>query len=191
MPLTLWSQGITAPLSADPTAYTLGVEFQVTAPGFQLDGIWFYSPAGAVAVPSTIALYQVAGASLVTSQAASWSGAAGSGWVFAAFASPPPLAAATFYKACVLQPVGANWYGHISNYWDTGDGAAGITNGALSAPANAGSSPGQDSFTQAAVLSYPASVFNAPNYLVDPQVSAPGGGGPASSVVPDFCLGMA
>lgn len=170
---TLFGQAATGTaLTVDPTSYTLGVQFSVSQPGATLTGVWFYSAATAPVLPQTIALYAVSGASLVHSESASWSGAAGSGWVRAAFASPPSLTSGTSYKACVLQNTGANWYSHTSNYWDVGAGSGGVTNGPLSAPNNAGGDGGQDTFTQSAVLSYPVTSFNATNYWVDPEVTA-------------------
>lgn len=181
---TLFSQGITGTLASDPTAYTLGVQFTVSVSG-TLHGIWFYSPATVAVLPQTIALYQVTGTgtgTLVTSQAASWltapggsSASAGSGWCFAAFSSPPSISASTNYKACVLQNTNANWYSTIANYWSSGAGSGGISNGPLSAPNNAGADQGQDTFTQSATLSYPATSFNATNYLIDPQVTIAAG----------------
>ncbi len=161
-----------ASLTADPAAYTMGVQFKVSQV-LPLAAIWFFSAPGAAVLPQTIALFQVTGGgagTLITSQAASWSGAAGSGWVRAPFTSPPQLTANTSYKACVLQTTAVNWYAPSSHYWDTGPGAGGITNGPLSAPNNTGGDGGQDTFNASAVLTYPASQFNSANYWVDPEV---------------------
>lgn len=188
MALTLFGQATAGMpgLASDPTSYTMGVQFSVSASGYQLDGIWFWSPATAGVLPQTIALYAVSGTSLVTSQAASWTASpggsaasAGSGWCFAAFTSPPSLTSGVGYKACVLQNTAASWYGATASYWVTGGaGAGGITNGALSAP-NSATAGGQDSFNASATLTYPASSFNDSNYWVDPQVSLPSSGGTA------------
>lgn len=178
---TLFSQGLTDTLVSDPTTYTFGVQFTVSQSA-TLTGIWFYSPASAAVLPQTIALYQVTGAatgSLITSQSASWNGAAASGWVFASFTSPPSLATSTNYKACVLQNTAANWYGAIANYWSSGAGSGGITNGPLTGLNNANSDQGQDTFNTNSTLTYPATSFNASNYLVDPQVTVTTVTGPA------------
>lgn len=179
---TLFSQQATGSvLASDITAYTMGVQFSVSQAA-TLSGIWFYSASGATQLPQTIALYQVSGTSLVTSQAATWSGAAGSGWVRAPFTSPPALTAGTAYKACVLNNSGTvNWYSNTAHYWDTGTGSGGAANGPLSAPNNAGASPGQDSFNQGNVLAYPASTSLASNYWVDAEVTASAAGPAASS----------
>lgn len=167
---TLWGQGLTGGLQSDASAYTLGVEFQVTTAG-TLTAVWFYSASGAVLLPSTIALYGVAGPTLIHSESASWSGAAGSGWVRAPFTSPPALSTGTRYKAVVFSAAGSNWYSAIGHYWDTGAGQNGISNGPLSAYSASGSTNGQDSFHNAGTLSYPDSAFNNTNYLVDPELT--------------------
>jgi hypothetical protein len=178
---TLFSQQPTgSSIAGDTSAYTLGVQFSVSQAG-SLTAVWFYSASGAGALPSTIALFTVAGGTLVHSEAASWSGAAGSGWIRAAFTAPALLTAATAYKACVLTPSGANWYSATSLYWSSGAGAGGTTSGPLSAPNNAGASPGQDSFNAGASLTYPAGTFNAANYWVDPEFTVPGTFTPAAA----------
>lgn len=169
-PFTLFGSGGGAALTADTAAYTMGVEFSVSR-GAQLLAVRFNSPAGAVSLPSVIALYTVAGTALVTSQAAAWSGAVGSGWVEAAFSAPPALAAGTAYVGCIGSFDGNFFYGGTPHYFDSGAGAGGITSGILSAPNNAGATGGQMRFTQAAVLSYPATAFNATCYWVDVKVA--------------------
>lgn len=160
-----------ATLTNDSADYTMGVQFSVSASGCTLTAIWFWSAPGAGALPDSIALYAVAGASLVHTEAASWSGAAGSGWVRAAFASPPSLTSGTSYKACIFENTGNFFYAGTSHYWDTGSGSGGITNGPLSAPANSGADGGQDTFTNSSTLSYPSGSFNSANYWVDPEVT--------------------
>lgn len=173
---TLFGRQSVTGSAGDPEAYTLGTQFSASVSG-ALTAIGFYSPALAVVLPQTIALYAVTGTSLVHSESASWSGAPASGWVRAAFATPPLLSAATSYKAVVLQDTAALWYdGTASHYWDTGAGSGGITNGPLSAPNNAGASPGQASFNQGAALTYPGSSFHASNYWVDVEFTTPSSG---------------
>jgi hypothetical protein len=169
-PFTLFSQPATpAALTADTTAYTMGVQFTVSRP-MVLQAIWFFSAAGAASLPSTITLYQVSGGTVIHSEAATWSGAAGSGWVRAAFTSPPSVAAATAYKAAIFDNAGNSFYATTANYWSSGPGASGITNGPLSAPNNAGGDGGQDTFTVGAGQAYPATASNASNYWLDPEV---------------------
>jgi hypothetical protein len=173
---TLFSQANPgAGLTSDATAYTMGIQFSVSVSGTSLTATWFYSPSGAAVLPQTIALYAVTGQSLVHSEAASWSGAAGSGWVRAAFASAPSLSSSTQYKACVLQNTAANWYSGTNNYWTTDPQSGGITNGPLTAPGNAGSAQGQDTFNAGSALTYPANTFSATNYWIDPEVTVSNG----------------
>lgn len=180
---TLFSQGATgSSLTADATAYTMAVQFSVGVSGSTLTAVWFYSATGAGVLPQTILLYQVSGASLVHSESASWSGAAGSGWVRAVFTSPPSLASGTSYKAAVAQNTNANWYSTTANYWSSGAGAGGITSGPLTGVNNAGGDGGQDTFTTG-VPSYPSSSFNASNYWMDPEVTTSAPAPPAVQVV--------
>ena len=184
---TLWNQTGGGSLASDTSSYTLGVEFHVTQPGCTLTGIWWYSASGAGALPGTIALYTVTGTTLVTSNTASWSGAAGSGWVRASFTSPPSLTSGTNYKACVfLQNNGSvNFYSSTVNYWSSGAGGSGVTSGPITAPNNAGASPSQDSYNAGTSLAYPSTASgNASNYWIDPEVTAPAAGGSGPPVVP-------
>src|SRR5580704_12913008 len=121
---TLFGQSGGATVSADSSKYTLGVQFSVSQSGCTLTGIWYNSPSGAGILPDTIALYTVTGTTLVHSEAATWSGAAGAGWVRAAFTSPPALTSGTNYKACIFGGDGiVNMYGATSAYWSSGAGS--------------------------------------------------------------------
>lgn len=155
--------------ATDVVAYTFGVQFSTSQAG-QLAAVWFYSPTGVSILPQTIALFAVGAGTPVHSEAASWSGAAGSGWVRAAFASPPALTPGSAYKACVYSPGGGDWYTGWNGYWTSGAGASGISNGPLSAPADSGASPGQDSFVNTTPLTYPGASFQGTNYWVDPEI---------------------
>lgn len=170
---TLFGQALTVALTADTTTYTMGVQFQVSQAA-TITAVWWYSPPGAAVLPGSISLYAVSGRTLVHSETATWSGAAGSGWVRAPFTAPPVLTPGTAYKACINSP-GGNSYGTIAHYWDTGAGQNGISNGPLSATNNAGGDGGQDTF-DTAPPHYPLTSSNASNYLVDPEVTAAGGG---------------
>ena len=172
---TLFGQAGGTTLTVDTSAYTMGVAFTVSQ-DCTLDALWWNSPAGAGSLPSQIALYQITGAgtgTLIHNEVPSWSGAAGSGWVRAAFASPPALTAGTHYKAAIGNFSGASFYGGTSAYWTTGPGSAGISNGPLSAPSNAASVDGQDTFTTGVALAYPATSVGA-NYWIDPEVTPSG-----------------
>jgi hypothetical protein len=175
---TLFGGAVGVSLIVDSTWLTLGVQFQVSGSGFRLPAIWYESPAGATELPTIVALFRVSDTSLVHQEFPTWSGAAGSGRIRGAFVSPPGLSTGVAYKACVAKDAGsgsANWYGTIPHYWDSGAGAAGITNGPLSAPNNAGADHGQDSFHAAPTAQYPDGSFNATNYGVDPEIMSSGG----------------
>jgi hypothetical protein len=114
---------------------------------------------------------------LIHSESASWSGAAGSGWVEADFSAAPSLSTGTKYVPCIFKAgTTGNWYSAEHDYWDgTGPGAGGITSsgGHLSAPNSATSVNGQGVFSGNPALSFPNSTFLATNYWVDP-VFTPG-----------------
>lgn len=169
-----------AAIGSDNNPYTLGVQFSVSQSA-TLTGIWFWSAPGAVVIPVTIALFAVSGASLVHSESASWSGAAGAGWIRAAFSSPPSLTSSVSYKAAVLGNTGGtgNWYSPTGAYWSSGPGSAGVTSGPLSAPNNGGGDDGQDTFFNNPSLTYPSNSFNAANYWVDPEITTAAPGGPS------------
>jgi uncharacterized protein DUF4082 len=172
---TLFGQaGGTDADAGDTNPYTLGIQFSVSQAA-TLTGIWFYSHgAGATVLPQVIALFAVSGGALIHSETASWSGAAGAGWVRAAFSSPPALSASTNYVGAVLQSTFAGWHPGVGAYWSTGAGSAGITNGPLSAPNNASSANGQDTYNGSGTLTFPAGTFNATNYWIDVEVTVPG-----------------
>jgi len=164
-------------LTTDNVNYTMGVQFTVSVAA-TLTGIWWYSPAGAGILPDHIELWAVSGRSLVVNQAAAWSGVAGSGWVRAPFNSPPSLTGGASYKGSIFKNDGSvnNFYGSIANYWSSGAGSGGISNGPLSAPNNAGGDGGQDTFDTTSVVAYPLSAFNATNYGVDVEVTVASAG---------------
>lgn len=168
---TLFAQVATGTtLNDDNEPYTMGVQFSVTVAG-TLTAIWWYSAATATVLPQTIALYLTTG-TLVTSQSATWSGAAGSGWVRAPFTSPPSLSTSTNYKGCILMSTAATkFYSSTVSYWSTGAGASGITNGYITAPNTGSSVNGQCSYFQGSTLTYPNSSFSGSNYWVDVEVT--------------------
>jgi hypothetical protein len=170
---TLFGQPATpAVLIADASDYDMGVAVTVSRT-VQLNAIWFYSAPGAVDLPQQITLWRNTGAgtgTLVASQVAAWSGAAGSGWVRAAFTSPPAMTAGNQYKPGILHTTLVNFYSATSHYWDTGAGSGGITNGPLTGLNNAAGDGGQDTFIGSGALAYPNTSFNAANYWIDPEV---------------------
>lgn len=166
--------------TSDNSQYTMGMQFQVSSVS-TANAVWFFSPyfpTESVELPETIGIYHVGTQALVHSETPTWSGPPGSGWVRAAFTSPPILNAATNYKVAILKTGGSNnWYAAETHYWDTGTGSSGITNGPLSAPNNAGAlngqtgGGGQDVFNAGSALNYPNTSFNAGNYWIDVEVT--------------------
>lgn len=147
--------------SAVTNTGTLGTLVESAEAG-TLAGIAFYSPPGSTVLPSEIALYAVTGQALIASQTPTWSGAAGSGWVAAAFASPPELSPGTQYMAAV-SGTGMGYY-DTDSYWSSGAGASGITSGPLSSPGGTGT---QGFYNPATSLAYPGSQYDSSNWWVD------------------------
>jgi len=171
----LWPSYPTLPghLDSDTAGYVLATEFQLSA-SCQLDNIWFYTAAGAGALPTRCAIWDVSSQTVVTgtdNTSPSWSGAAGSGWVSCSY-SGVTLPAGD-YKVAVYYGGGAEWYQATVNYWTSGPGASGITAGPLSAPdSSAATGPGQATYN-AGSWAYPQtySSGNGENYWVDAEVT--------------------
>lgn len=169
---SLWDSatdlGIT--LASDSAAYTMATGFKSAVDGHLL-GARFYSAAGAGQLPDEIGLFLVSDESLVASDPASWSGAAGSGWVTANFATPQALVAETAYKIAVLMSNdGAGfWYSSTHSYYTS----TGVDNGPLHAFSISALPSGQGTFNVGTVLEYPSSDFFDSNYWIDPIVQVP------------------
>lgn len=145
-------------------AGTTGLHFTVSSAA-TLSGLWQYSPAGCTQLPATIALYNYSTQALITSNAASWSGAAGSGWVFAAFTSPPSLASGTGYMAAAFRNDSSNaWFCFLSTAtWPK-------SSGILTAPADVSTGQGWYDNTDT-TLHFPSSQLPGFNWYLDVEVS--------------------
>ena len=180
-------QPVSAPSTNDNSTYTMGMQWSSSSTP-TVNAIWWFSPyfpTQSPELPEEIGIYSVTGQTLIASATPTWSGPAGSGWVRAAFPSPPVLSASTNYKAVILKNGGSNnWYASVSNYWTSGPGASGLSNGPLAAPNNAGGDGGQDTFNSGTGIIYPAGSFNGGNYWVDVEIST--SGGPTLISVSDF-----
>ncbi len=173
----LWPNYPTLPAAAQsgPSGYTLATEFQLSAP-CTLDSIWFYSGAGAGALPTRCAIWNVGSQTVISgtdSTSPSWSGSAGSGWVKCAY-SGVTLPAGD-YKVAVFYGGQAKWFNFTTGYWGSaGPGATGISSGPLTAPGLSGATgPGQSSYNQA-TWGYPQTYGtdgNGENYWVDVEVT--------------------
>jgi hypothetical protein len=165
-------------LSSDETGYTLATEFRLTE-SCTLDNIWYYSAAGASALPTRCAIWNVSSQSEVSGTdrtSPAWSGAAGSGWVASAYGGV--TLPAGDYKVAVFYAGGSQWYQVTTGYWTTGGtGAGGITSGPLTAPgSSAATSPGQGTYNLS-VWGYPdtfATGGNGENYWADVEVTPVG-----------------
>lgn len=92
----------------------------------------------------------------------------GTGWQTAALSSPVQIPAGA-YLPTAHHPNGGPAY--TSGYWTTGPGSAGITNGPITAPNNAGSIRGQGLYTPSSTRVCPTLTFGGNNYWVDWTVS--------------------
>ena len=143
----------------DANGYTIGTEFYVTQP-CQLSKIWWFSPPGAASLPSRCLLWDaVAGTAIPGTDNASpaWknqsgaSASAGDGWISCDYNSAGVvLAASERYVTSVFHAaLGDHWFADTANFWSAGAGlqagAAGLTQGPLVAPSNAGATIGQSS----------------------------------------------
>ena len=147
----LWPNRFEANASTVPDSavnYVVATEVHLSQ-SCTLNNVWYWSPSGTAQLATRAGVYSITGAASGTEVAViaspSWSGAAGSGWVKASFAANTTLAAGS-YKVYVFNNAGTpdQWAATdlTSDYFGTaGEGASGITWGALTAPNLAGSSP--------------------------------------------------
>ena len=130
--------------SADaPVNYAVATEIGLTETCV-LQRVWYYSPASSGQLATRCDVYDTATQESVASiTVPSWSGPAGSGWVWAAFSDQVAIPAGR-YKVAVFNgsanPDGWSAKDASTMYWDTGVGAIGITNGPLYAPGLAAAS---------------------------------------------------
>lgn len=182
---TLYSQATkTVESAGETTGDTVGLHFNVSE-ACPLAAVWLYSPSGwgLTALPTAIGLYNyTTKAQIHTETGVTWSGAAGSGWVRAAFASPPELAAGTEYMAAAFRSSGA-WLIYDSDTGWSGE----VTHGPITAPVDDGNQGwfNRDNTTE---ISFPGSQLAGYNWYLDVEVLAPadsgGGDDGGSSGVP-------
>lgn len=156
--------------SDDASALTVGVEVQVSTAADATAILFFQPTTGTVStVNRPVALYEVVGAFEGTAVYTGTMTVTGSGWQTHTLTTPVTLDPAKRYRAAVHHPAGG--YVATSLYFDTGDGAAGVTNGILSAPNSTNATGGtQGSYRAGSPIEFPASEFNAANYWVDLEV---------------------
>jgi hypothetical protein len=166
----------TVPTVASGTAEgTHGIQFSVNVT-VTLHAIWIYSPPGAIELPTACAVFEITGVGTGTlvqeNTSPSWSGVAGSGWVSCAMGDTETLTPGNNYEACNYNPDGNEWFGLTANYWTSGTGASGISNGPLNAPSNMSAVNGQDSYVLATGgISMPVTSSDGYNYWDDVEVT--------------------
>ena len=120
--------------------YIIGTEIDLSQP-CSCSAIRYYSPAGVTQLATRAAIWNIAtGLEVAAIAAPSWSGAAGSGWLQASFASAPVLPAGKYRVSVYNGNVSiAAWSAKDAStaYWGSGSGANGITWGPISAPPTA------------------------------------------------------
>ena len=154
----------------DPADYTLGVEFYVTSACDFTAWHWWAQ----AACNPIFSLYQVdsATAGTLVNQVTGTSIASPFGeWKRVPVSVATSLTPNQRYRACITN-TSANWYTRISNYWSTGPGSAGITNGPLVAP-NSTNATGNDqcSHIVASSPAFPDISLSNVNYWIDVEVS--------------------
>jgi hypothetical protein len=170
----------------------MGVTFQVAAAGQQLLGYyWWIADSSQQPGPFEFALWLVTGS--LSGGAATFvpgstvtSGTLGLGWNLTSLSVPLSLTASQEYIAVIAVNASGGHtasYSATSDFFDTGPGAGGITNGPLSAyssrspgtnPDNANN--GQMTFNSGGTdptANLPSSTFNAGNYWLDILVGVP------------------
>jgi len=170
---SIWSQGAVSG-TVYSGAYTLGTTFELSG-SCPLTGIWFYShPSGALALPTSCAIFDVASQTVVSgtlNSSPSWSGAAGSGWVKCAYDGSVTLAASTWYVVVVFYGGASIWFTGTA-----GEFGGDITNGPVTAPDNADSPAAapQAPYVSGASMAFPSTANSDWSFWVDVEVT-PGG----------------
>jgi hypothetical protein len=188
--------------SASATAYTLGLEFTLSA-ACTLQRIWHYSPAGSTVLPSRCAVWNVSTQAVVSgtdNTSPSWlkqadgsAAAAGDGWVYCDYSgSAPALSSGVNYKAATFTPANTSpWFLVVTGWWGGSPGpfSSGLTAGPLTILGNSVSTQGQDSWNAGTTWTYPATgnIVNgteSPEYDgIDVQVTPAAGAAAASGTL--------
>ncbi len=151
--------------------YSMGMEVGINYDCYATH-IWFnrYSTGNN---PTVGRLYSVATATTgtpVPGTDVTFSYGAETGWINAPLAAPVLLSGGSLFRIVILVPSG---YTYTNQYFSTGLGSSGISNGPITAYSTAGSSAnvqGQTRSGQGMVLTYPTSGSSS-NYWVDMTVT--------------------
>ncbi len=158
--------GIPTASGEDPAGVNLGVEFSVSTTCWITSVLWWQATTGTDVNtdPRTIALYRLGSTPILV---ASHSGhvPSGTGWQTASFAAALKLTAGTRYKAVVFHPSGG--YTSTGDYYGSGAGQNGLTNGPLTFHANSDTAAGQNTYVYGSALAFPGSTYQSANYWLD------------------------
>ena len=134
--------------SNDAGQQTSGTEFWLSET-CTVSNIWFWSPPGAVSLPSRCAVFDIASQAVVAGSdntSPQWllpgggAAVAGDGWIACSYASAGLTLSAGKYKAAIASSGSGTFYQEDIFYFGTGPGANNIVNGPVTVPNNANSS---------------------------------------------------
>jgi hypothetical protein len=139
----LWPNRATANQATTADAavnYVIATEVHLSEP-CDLNAVWYYSPPGTAQLATRASVYSIdspsTGTEVAVISSPSWSGDAASGWVKASFPSGVTLPAGS-YKVAVHNNAATPdmWSAKDagSDYWQSGEGANGVSFGPLTAP---------------------------------------------------------
>lgn len=171
----LWPATNGHPTDASNAPISLGTEFTLSATGW-VTALHMWRATLSETGPVTGAIYAVATGTQVSGTAVTYT-LSGTGWQTATLAAPVQLSASTRYIVVVHH---TDRYAGTANYWTSGPGGSGITNGILTAPPNSAvvSAPvGQGRYTEAGTIQAPTSTFNGGGYWSDLTVADVNPGG--------------
>lgn len=130
----------------DSSTWDLGLQFSITASGYQLGGYYFYLPSSGNTTGSNYSfrLYSTANGTsgtLISGSTVSGSGTwTAASWVYVPLGTPVALISGTTYVAVVtISTATSAYYQFVNNYWTSGAGSGGITSGPITAPSNSAS----------------------------------------------------
>jgi hypothetical protein len=129
-------------ISNDEGRQTAGTEFWLSQ-ACTLDAIWFWSPPGAVNLPSRCGIFSVdtqAEVAGTDNSAPSWrdpdgtAASPGDGWITCSYAAAGVTLPAGKYKSCVYSEGGGKFYTEDVLYFSSGPGGRGIVSGPITVP---------------------------------------------------------
>jgi len=184
----LWPATSGAVTDSANAPISLGTEITLSATGW-VTALHMWRATLSEVGPVTGAVYNVATGVQVPGTAVTYT-LSGTGWQTVTLGAPVQLSASTRYIVVVHH---TDRYAGTASYWTSGPGAAGITNGILTAPPNSAvvSAPvGQGRYTEAAGIQAPTSTFSGGGYWADLSVTDINPGGTDHAATPGEQLGL-